>query len=585
MRHPVSSIHRSTRRPVTYVVARLALAAVLLGGSACQIFTGPRTEKIELTLPNPTLAVGQTMTATAQPQKKDGTPRDRKYSLRSSDNTIATVTANGLITGVSVGTVTITATSDGKSDQETLTVVAAVPNEIRLSPQFGTVRVGGAPLRLTATALDGLGRPLAGGTVRWESGNSAIATVSSDGTVTGLTPGQVNIIADISGRQGTATISVTLLPLQSVDITPNPFSIEVRETRPLTITARDTAGRVTPTTGRGMQFAVSDQTVASVSNTGIVTGLKEGTAIITANIDGVRRDVTVNVVPQKVAAVVFNTARTLTLRRTATNLLQAIGLDSTTNPIPGLVLSYRSSNPGVVSVLPNSGLVTSNSLGTAYIVASAGGRADSVFVTVTEIPIGQVAVTPVQPTITGGSTQQFSATVRDSAGTIVTGRQITWFTSNAQVLSINAATGLASALALNGGTAQIVASVERVAGQAELVQGGSNVSILPAPVASLAIVPNPIDIRLGSTRTLVVVAKDARGNELLQRSFTITSANTNVVQVSNGQITAVGAGTTTITAQAVNSVNQQPDGPPATATVNVVAGVAASRAPAARSTP
>jgi hypothetical protein len=236
-------------------------------------------------------------------------------------------------------------------------------------------------------------------------------------------------------------------------------------------------------------------------------------------------------------------------------------------------------------VLPTSGLVTSNSLGTAYIVASAGGRADSVLVTVTEIPIAQVSVTPLQPNISGGDTQQFTAVVRDSAETIVTGRAVTWFSSSPQVLSINANTGLATALALNGGNASVFATVERVAGQPDVVTGQSNVLILPAPVATLSIVPSTIDIPLGGTRLLVVVARDARGNQLLARSFTLESGNPSVVQVSNQSIVAVGPGTTTITAQAVNPVNGQSDGPPARATVNVISGLAASRATAPKRVP
>jgi uncharacterized protein YjdB len=567
-------------------VARLALAAALVSGSACQVIQGPRTEKIELTLPSPTLAVGQTMQATAQPQKEDGTPRDRPFSLRSSNPAIATVTSTGLVTAISEGITVITATSDGKSDSDTLRVTPPFVTEVRVTPQFAQLRVGGAPQRLTASAFDITGKPLAG-TPRWESSNSSVATVSSDGTVTALAPGQANIIADIGGRTGVANIQVTLIPLQSIELAPSPLSIEVREARPLTITARDTAGRVVSTAGRTVSFTISDQTVVSVNGSGVVTGLREGTANITVTVDGVRRDVAVTVVPQKVAAIVFNTPANVILRRTSTRLLQAFGLDSTTNTIQGLVLSYRSSNPAVASVLPNSGLVTSNSLGTAYIVASAGGKSDSVLVTVTEIPIGLVTVSPQLPNITGGDTQQFTAVVRDTANNIVTGRAITWFSSNPQVLSINATTGLATALALNGGGALVRASVDAVAGQPGVAQGETGVNILPAPVASLVIVPADISIPLGGSRQFTVVARDVRGNELLQRSFTVVAENTQVVQVDGARLLllAVGPGTTTITAQARNSANNQPDGPPASARVNVFAGAAANRAVVSRTAP
>ena len=113
------------------------------------------------------------------------------------------------------------------------------------------------------------------GDITWTSSDEAIATVSSDGTVTGISKGTATVTATVSGKSGTCEVTVTQ-EVQSVEISPATATLTSKgETIQLTATVLpEGAGEATWTS--------SDETVATVSPEGIVTAIGEGTAIITA---------------------------------------------------------------------------------------------------------------------------------------------------------------------------------------------------------------------------------------------------------------------------------------------------------------
>src|SRR6266571_6584180 len=98
---------------------------------------------------------------------------------------VATVDGSGLVTGVAAGSATITATSEGKSGSAAVTVAAAPPAPVAVSPTSASLLVGQTQ-QLSATPKDANGNPLTGRTVSWSSGNTAVATVSASGLVTGV---------------------------------------------------------------------------------------------------------------------------------------------------------------------------------------------------------------------------------------------------------------------------------------------------------------------------------------------------------------------------------------------------------------
>src|SRR5205823_229240 len=127
---------------------------------------------------------GQTVQLTATPRDANGNPlTGRAISWSSSNNNIATVNGSGLVTGVTAGSVTITATSEGQSGTASLTVAGAPVASVTVTPPSASVPAG-QTVQLTATLKDANGNVLTGRTVTWASNNTTVATVNSSGLVT-----------------------------------------------------------------------------------------------------------------------------------------------------------------------------------------------------------------------------------------------------------------------------------------------------------------------------------------------------------------------------------------------------------------
>jgi hypothetical protein len=136
----------------------------------------------------------------------------KTVSWSTSDASRATVTGAGLVKGVAVGTVTITATVDGKAGSAEVTVnPAGGANTFAISPATVTV-LKDSTIQLTATVRDAAGNPVSGKTITWSTSDAAKAIVSSTGLVKGLALGSVTITASSTGlTNATATVSVVSL--------------------------------------------------------------------------------------------------------------------------------------------------------------------------------------------------------------------------------------------------------------------------------------------------------------------------------------------------------------------------------------
>src|SRR5439155_271858 len=138
----------------------------------------------------------------------------------------------------------------------------------------------GATAQLTATPRDANGTVLTGRVVTWASDNPAVATVSSTGLVTGVAQGEATITARSETKSGTAAITVIRMPVASVTVTPATPTVLLGQTLQLTATPKDANGNVL--NGRVVTWASDNTAVATVSSTGLVTGVAQGQATITA---------------------------------------------------------------------------------------------------------------------------------------------------------------------------------------------------------------------------------------------------------------------------------------------------------------
>jgi hypothetical protein len=188
-----------------------------------------------------------------------------------------------------------------------------------------------------------------------------------------------------------------------------------------------------------------------------------------------------------------------------------------------------------VATVSASGTVTAVAAGTALISATVEGVTGSTTATVSALG-SSVLVSPQTANLLVGGTQQLTATARDASGNTLTGRAVTWSTSNASIATISS-TGLVTAVA--AGSATLTATVEGVQGMAAIT--------VSSPVR---IVPGFSIGRVGGLVPFTAYLVDANGRENRNVSFTWGSGNTSRARIgSDGVAMLLDTGTVEILAE------------------------------------
>jgi uncharacterized protein YjdB len=484
------------------------------------------------------LFVGQTAQLSAVPRDADGRElAGRTVQWSTSDLSIATVTSTGLVTAIAPGNATVTATSEGKTGTASVAVSPKPVSAVIISPGQTTVTVGGT-VQLSAQVTDAQGNPLPGRPISFSSSAPQIATVSSGGLVTGVTTGSATITATSEGKTGTATVTVNPIPVASVRITPSDPSVILGQTVQLTAIPQSSSGQ--DLTGRAVSWSSGAPSIAAVSQTGVVTGVSVGSAVVFASVEGVIGLVTVTVRQVPVATVVV-TPPTASVAAGGTVQLSASARDASGGVLPGRLVGWSSSDEAVATV-SNTGLVTAVKVGTATITASSEGKSGTSAVTVTGAPVASVTVTPPTASVVAGLTVTLEARTLDASGGTLTGRAVTWSSSNtgaATVSQSGVVTGVAP------GTATITATSEGKSGTSAVTVTAP----APTPVATVTVAPTTANLTVNATQQITATPRDAQGNALIGRQVTWSSANTAIATVSStGLITAKAVGGTTVTA-------------------------------------
>ena len=200
------------------------------------------------------------------------------------------------LTGVAMGLTLLVSCSGGGSVGPTTPVTPVPPPRVlttmTISVSATTIQVG-QTVSATATGFDQYGTAMSIGIPAWTSNLPEIASVSANGLVTAVAPGQTTVIGTIGDVQGHVTLTITPLPpgpgpepVATVSVSPLSASVAAGGTLQLTATPKDAAGR--NLTDRAVTWTTSAPSVAMVSVTGLVATLGEGMAIIEATSEGKR---------------------------------------------------------------------------------------------------------------------------------------------------------------------------------------------------------------------------------------------------------------------------------------------------------
>ena len=235
-----------------------------------------------------TVAVGETIALRAEFEPADASVRDVTWS--SADERLATVDADGNVTGVKRGTARIVATAkDGSGIRANISVkVTQSVTEIALDkPELSVAAGKNTVLKATALPKDADDKA-----VVWSSSDESIATVNAQGRITGVALGDCEILCTSRSNgeaQAKATVHV-LQPVKSVQFNDPPV-IYVGETGQLSWVIEPANA-----SNQQLEFTSGSKKILQVNPDGTVTGLKAGEATVNAmTTDGTNRRARVKV--------------------------------------------------------------------------------------------------------------------------------------------------------------------------------------------------------------------------------------------------------------------------------------------------
>lgn len=328
----------------------------------------------------------------------------------------------------------------------------------------------------------------------------------------------------LSGCGGSTSQPVTLV---SITVTPQTASIAPGTTIPFRALENFSDGNAVDVTSSAT-WSSTTPAVATVSNLGVATAVGAGTSTISAAFGGLGGSATLTVAAlQSITISPANPGVTLvggTRQFGATGTLS----NGATQNLTGQVI-WNSSSPATATINPATGLATGVASGTTQITATittTSGTVVSAPVTLTAATVVSLALSPVNPTLDAGATQQFTATgtLSDANSTTLNlNSQVTWSSNTTSVVTVNSS-GVASAL--SPGTAIITATFQGVA------PATSTVTVLGP--TSITVTPTSPNAVAGSTQQFTATGTFADGSTHdLTNQVTWSSLTPAIATISN----------------------------------------------------
>uniref|UniRef100_UPI00115A9CA3 Ig-like domain-containing protein n=3 Tax=Vibrio cholerae TaxID=666 RepID=UPI00115A9CA3 len=492
------------------------------------------------------VAKGQTEQLVATATYSDGTSAQVTNSVAWTpvDTNTATVAPSGLLSGVEVGTTTVTAMKDGiTSNTVTVNVSAAVITAIQVTPSpVNIVKGQTEPLVATATYSDGTSAQVSN-SVAWTSVDTNTATVAPSGLLSGVEVGTTTVTAMKDGiTSNTVTVNVSAAVITAIQVTPALVNIAKGQTEPLVATATYSDGTSAQVTN-SVAWTPVDTNTATVAPSGLLSGVEVGTTTVTAMKDGITSNtVTVNVSAAVITAIQV-TPSPVNIAKGQTEPLVATATysDGTSAQVTNSV-AWTPVDTNTATVAP-SGLLSGVDVGTTTVTAMKDGiTSNTVTVNVSAAVITAIQVTPSPMNVAKGQIEQLVATATYSDGTSAqVSNSVAWTTVDTNTATV-APSGLLSGV--NVGTTTVTAMKDGI------TSNTVTVNVSAAVITAIQVTPSPMNVAKGQTEQLVATATYSDGTSAqVSNSVAWRSVDTNTATVSpSGLLTGVEVGLTTVTA-------------------------------------
>ena len=478
------------------------------------------------------------------------------FSYLSSDKSILSVDNKGEVTGVRAGKAMVTILDEASGNQTTqeFTIHDIVErtdnqNENSISDVDETVNIDNIKISTTEVNLVVNGEqqiaaevlPIeANQKLTWKSINPTVATVNQDGLIKGIEVGNTEIIVTaVNGMNKviSVTVQTNYVDIDSMVINSKDLSINVGSSKTIGVTIKPKNA-----TNQKIIWLSSDSNIATVNQSGKITGVNPGKVTITAKTleDEITSSIVVTV--NKVSNFVNETDLTIsndnvTIDVGGTSYIKANVLPSNAT---NKKVTWKSSNESVATV--KDGMITGKGAGSTIITVKTNnkGITKTINVNVRTVEVTGITLSETSTKIGKGGEISLYATVLPNNAT---NKKVTWSSSNTSVAKVNS-NGLVETLSL--GTTIITATTNNGI-KASCTITVTNESI---PVNSITLSNSKVQVKVNGEGSLTpVITPSTATNQRV--SWTIN--NTNIATVSeDGTITGKKEGIVIITAKTNN---------------------------------
>lgn len=354
----------------------------------------------------------------------------------SSNPSVATVDATGRVTALALGDTTITATAknDPSFIATTKISVGVSLKTITLDKESVTLQrdvTGRHTVTLVATKspADTTDK----NAFTWKSSNEKIATVDQNGVVTAVGNGTAQITVSIGKIQKVCNVTVEV-PLKAISIKEQNTEVLLRQSKGLTLVLDPVDTLVD---AKKATWTSSDETIATVDNTGKVTAMKEGEVTITANLDG--KIATTKVIAKRMPlnSIAIKDVKS-TMKKGETQILHLMQEpDNTTDEWKAIWTSSDES----IAIVQENGTVIALKEGKVTITATcdiAGVAPVSTDITVEEIHIEHIAIDKETFGVNDFKVgDEFVLGLEINPVEFTDNFELTWLTSDESIASVN----------------------------------------------------------------------------------------------------------------------------------------------------
>ena len=461
---------------------------------------------------------------------------DGAVTWASSDASVASVDASGLVRSVGNGEAVVAATAGSASGTAEATV-AQVVTAVNMSPELLEFSALGDTLRLEAEPVDANGHDVEGAVVTWSSGDPGVATVDTSGLVRSMGSGEAVVTATAGSASGTAEATVAQV-VTAVNMSPELLEFSaLGDTLRLEAEPVDANGH--DVEGAAVTWSSGDPGVATVDSEGLVRSVGNGEAVVTATA-GSASGTAEATVAQVVTAVNMSPELLEFSALGDTLRLEAEAVDANGRDVEGAVVTWSSGDPGVATV-DSEGLVRSVGNGEAVVSATAGSVSGTAEATVAQV-VTAVNMSPELLEFSAlGDTLRLEAEPVDANGRDVEGAVVTWSSGDPGVATVDAS-GLVRSV--GNGEAVVTATAGSVSGTAE--------ATVAQVVTAVNMSPELLEFSaLGDTLRLEAEPVDANGHPVEGAVVTWSSGDPGVATVdSEGLVRSVGNGEAVVSATA-----------------------------------